>query len=234
MRLLITGTDTGVGKTLVTCGLAASLVARGKRVAVMKPAETGCEERAGGLHGSDASLLAFFSNCSLPLDELCPYRFAPPLAPSVAAELEGVSIRPGKIVTLFRRMSDRHDVVLVEGAGGLLVPLADRYTFADLAHDLEVSVLVIVGSKLGALNHTLLTLSYIQNSSLPLKGYILNHPVAASNEATRTNAETLEKLTDVPCLGRIPHLPLSDNQDQVREMLVETFGRKVDVDSLLA
>ena len=234
MRLLITGTDTGVGKTLVTCGLAASLVDRGKRVAVMKPAETGCEESAGALHGSDASLLAFFSNCSLPLDELCPYRFAPPLAPSVAAELEGVSIRPERLVTLFRRMSERHDVVLVEGAGGLLVPLADQYTFADLARDLEVPILVVVGSKLGALNHTLLTLSYIQNSSLPLKGYILNHTAAASNEATRTNAETLRKLTDVPCLGCLPHLPLSDNRDQVRDMLVETFGRKVDVDSLLA
>ncbi len=233
MQVLITGTDTGVGKTVVTCGLAATLVARGSRVGVMKPVETGCRERDGGLHPADASLLAFFANCSLPLNELCPYRFAPPLAPSVAAELAGVSIRPEKIVSVFRRISDQHDVVLIEGAGGLLVPLAGRYTFADLARDLEVPVLVVVGSRLGALNHALLTLGHAQASALPVKGYILNHPVAALDDATRTNAETLGKLTDVPCLGCIPHLPLGADQDRVRRMLLETFSRRVDVEGLL-
>ena len=234
MQLLITGTDTGVGKTLVTCGLAAYLVSLGKRVGVMKPVETGCKEQNGVLYSRDSSLLAFFSNSSLSLAELCPYRFGPPLAPSVAADMAGVSILPENILSIFRRISDQHDVVLVEGSGGLLVPLVHRYTFSNLARDMEVPVIVVVGSKLGALNHTLLTLSHAHNSSIPVKGYILNNPMPILDEATRTNAATLEQLTDVPCLGHIPHLELGENQELTREMLIETFRNRIDIENLMA
>ena len=232
--LLITGTDTGVGKTLVTCGLAACLTAGGRTVGVMKPVETGCEIRNGELFPEDAALLASFAGSRAPLEELCPYRFAPPVAPSVAADQAGVSIRPERIVSLFQRISHRHDTVLVEGAGGLLVPLVDRYTFADLARDLGVPLLVVVGSKLGALNHTLLTLGYALAHSLPLKGYIMNHPMSSADPATTTNSETLARLTDVACLGSIPHLSLSADSEEGRRSLLAAFDRHVDVAQILA
>ena len=230
---MITGTDTGVGKTLVACGLAACLTAGGRTVGVLKPVETGCKMRGGQLHPEDAAQLAHFAGSGAPVDELCPYRFAPPLAPSVAADQAGVSIRPERIVSLFQRISHQHDTVLVEGAGGLLVPLVDRYTFADLARDLDIPLLVVVGSKLGALNHTLLTLSYARSHSLPLKGYIMNHLMPSQDPATRTNSETLARLTDVPCLGSIPHLSLGADSEEVRRILLRVFNRQVDLDQIL-
>ena len=231
--LLITGTDTGVGKTLVACGLAACLTAGGRTAGVLKPVETGCMMRDGRLYPEDAALLASFAGSLAPLDELCPYRFEPPLAPGVAADQAGVSIRPERIVSLFERISQQHDTVLVEGAGGLLVPLVDRYTFADLARDLDIPLLVVVGSKLGALNHTLLTLSYAQTHSLPLKGYIMNHPMPSRDPATRTNSETLARLTDVACLGSIPHLSLGADSEGVRRTLLAVFNEHVDLDRIL-
>ena len=231
--LLITGTDTGVGKTLVACGLAACLTAAGRSVGVMKPVETGCETRNGELFAEDAALLASFAGSPAPLDELCPYRFAPPVAPSVAADQAGVTIQPERIVALFQRISQRHDSVLVEGAGGLLVPLVDRYTFADLARDLDIPLLVVVGSKLGALNHTLLTLAYALAHALPLQGYIMNHPMASQDPATTSNSKTLARLTDVACLGSIPHLSFSTDSQEGRQRLLAAFKRHVDLDPIL-
>jgi dethiobiotin synthetase len=231
--ILITGTDTGVGKTLVGCGLAAALIAQGKAVGVLKPAETGCSTRDGVLYPEDAAHLAAFARTTLPLDQLCPYRFAPPVAPNVAAELAGRIIEPRRIAAAFEQIARHHDFTLVEGAGGLLVPLAGRYTFADLARDLSIPLLVVVGSKLGALNHTLLTLHCAQALSLPVTGYILNHPIPASDLATQTNAQTLAHLTDVPCLGILPFLSLKGDIEQDRVILCDLFSRSVDLAEVL-
>ena len=150
--LFITGTDTGIGKTLVGCGLAAAWTAQGKRVGVLKPAETGCTERNGDWYPDDAVRLAGFAGQAADGPEdwarLCPYRFPLPVAPSVAAWQAGVCIEPERLVQRFSDVAERHDVTIVEGAGGLLVPLVGRYSFADLARDLAVPVLVVVGSKL--------------------------------------------------------------------------------------
>lgn len=189
--ILITGTDTGVGKTIVGCGLAAALTAQGKTVGVLKPAETGCVLRDGVLYPEDAVRLAAYARVSLPLEQICPYRFAPPVAPSVAAELVDMTIDPQRIAAVFEEIVKQHDFTIVEGAGGLLVPLTGRYTFADLAQDLNLPLLVVVGSKLGALNHTLLTLRVAKALSLPVIGYLLNHPTALLDFATQTNARTL-------------------------------------------
>jgi dethiobiotin synthetase len=231
--ILITGTDTGVGKTLVGCGLAAALTAQGKIVGVLKPAETGCAVRDGALYPEDAARLAAFARASLPLDQVCPYRFAPPVAPSVAAELAGVTIEPQRIAAVFEQVARRHDFTIVEGAGGLLVPLAGRYTFADLARDLRLPLLVVVGSKLGALNHTLLTLRCTQALSLPVTGYILNHPTPVSDLATQTNTHTLAHLTDVPSLGVLPFLSLSGDVEHDRTLLCDLFSRAIDLAGVL-
>ena len=231
--LFITGTDTGIGKTLVGCGIAAALTVQGKRVGVLKPAETGCDRRDGVLYPDDALRLADYARSSLPLEIVCPYRFSPPVAPSVAAEQAGVTIQPERIIEVFQTIADQHDVTLVEGAGGLLVPLVGRYSFADLARDLAIPILVVVGSKLGALNHTLLTLHCIAARTLPLAGYILNHPTPATDDAITTNATTLANLTDTPCRGIIPHLTLSENINRDRTVLSELFATAVDLPGLL-
>lgn len=223
---LITGTDTGVGKTVIGCGIAATLTAQGKRVGVLKPAETGCPEHDGKLYPQDASQLASFAQSTLPLEEICPYQFTPPLAPSVAAHMSGMSIEPSRIRDHFQRQVTTHDIVIVEGAGGLLVPLNGRYSFADLATDLQLPVLIVVGSKLGALNHALLTFHCAQARSLPVLGYILNHLVPDSEDADlaiQTNAETLAGLTDVPCLGILPRLSLSGDVSADSTTLVQQF-----------
>ena len=222
--IFITGTDTGVGKTFTTCGLISVLANLGKRVGVLKPAETGCCLQDGILYPEDATRLAAFARTTEPLDLICPYRFAPPLAPSVAAAQARVTIDPDYIGTVYRQIAAQHDVTFVEGAGGLLVPLVGRYTFADLARDLSLPVLVVVGSKLGALNHTLLTLHYAQSHGLPLLGYIVNHPSHSEDEATQTNAQTLQELTDIPCLGVVPFTSLSGDIDRDRQLLGNTFN----------
>ena len=231
--LLITGTDTGVGKTFVGCGLTAALTARGKTVGVLKPAETGCAMRDGEYYPEDAARLAAFARSSLPLDLICPYRFAPPVAPSVAAEMAGITIEPERIVACFQQIVAQHDCTIVEGAGGLLVPLVGRYTFADLVRDLQVPLLVVVGSKLGALNHTLLTLRCAQAMSLSVAGYIVNHPMPTADQAIHTNVQTLARLTDVPCLGVLPYTPLSGKVEQDRVILSELFSRAVDLTGLV-
>lgn len=230
--LLITGTDTGVGKTFVGCGLAAALTERGCSVGVLKPAETGCALQDGELLPDDAPRLAAFARSTLPVDQLCPYRFAPPLAPSVAAEMAGVSIDPQRLRAVFQAQVPHHDVMLVEGAGGLLVPLVGRYSFADLARELELTLLVVMGSKLGALNHTLLTLHCAQAMALPVAGYIVNHPFPTVDLAIQTNVRTLAGLTDVPCRGVIPFTALSGDSEQDRTRLAALFSAAVDLDGL--
>ena len=230
--LLITGTDTGVGKTFFACALSATLTARGKRVGVMKPVETGCELKDGRLLPADALRLQHFSGSPLPLELVCPYRFAPPLSPAVAAEMGGVTIEKQRLIVSYERIRTQHDITLVEGAGGLLAPLAERYTFADLARDLGIPLLVVVGSKLGAINHTLLTLHSASAMGLSVLGYILNHPSPSRDLAAETNGRTLARLTDTPCLGSLPFFPPSGDERQDRESLVLLMEREIDLEAI--
>ena len=151
----------------------------------------------------------------------------------MAAELAGRRIDSGRIAEHFRRQAASHDVVIVEGAGGLLVPLHGRYAFADLAVELQLPVLVVVGSKLGALNHALLTFECAQARALPLLGYILNHPSPDSDLAIQTNAQTLAGLTDVPCLGQLPFMSLRDDVAADRALLGRQFDAAIDMQRLL-
>ena len=206
--LFITGTDTGVGKTFLARGIAAVLRAGGRRVGVMKPVETGC---GAGLtrRPADALALRAAAGSTLSLDRICPWQLDAPLAPDVAARLENTRIDPAAIVAAFRAIDDEHDMTLVEGAGGLLVPIVERYTMADLAHDLGLPLLVVVDSKLGAINHTLLTLEAAAARGLAVSGYVLNH-AAAADEAAATNASVLERCTATPCLGAIDWTPSAE------------------------
>jgi dethiobiotin synthetase len=204
--LLITGTDTGVGKTLVACGLAGAFRRRGFSVAPFKPAETGCLPEVGTnrLVAADAELLRRACGTAAPLETICPYRFALPLAPWVAAEQAGVSIDPARLERCYHELAASHDAVLVETAGGIVVPLSDDFHYADLARRFCLPVLVVIGSKLGAINHARLTLEFVASAGLATIACVLNHPFGETNDATDTNEVTLRRLTPVP-LFVIPH-----------------------------
>lgn len=230
--IFITGTDTGVGKTLVTCGLAALLRESGYRVGVMKPAETGCEERDGTPFPKDAFFLKEASGCEEPVESICPYRLVEPLAPSMAAEREGVRIDIDKLQAVYDDISRRHDITLVEGAGGLLVPLLPSYTYADLAKLLKLPVIVVAANRLGVINHLLLTLEHASCRGLSVLGYVLNRLESQPSLAAETNAEALFSLTAVPCVGEIPYQSAPATQggslETDRNLLANLFQERLD------
>jgi dethiobiotin synthetase len=210
---LITGTDTGVGKTFFSCGLAALLRANGYRVGVMKPAETGCVVKDGQLFPDDAWRLKAASGCAEPLERICPYRLSEPLAPSIAADRAGVKIDIDHLLTVCGEISAKHDVTLVEGAGGLMVPLAASFTFADFARIAKLPVVVVAANKLGVINHLLLTLEHAGCMGLSTLGYLLNRTSEENSPAAQTNREVLFSMTAVPCWGELPFMIGPDFDD---------------------
>lgn len=202
--LFVTGTDTGIGKTFITTAIAATLAARGHRVGVAKPVETGCRRKDDRLVPEDALALAAAAGDPSPLEAVCPHRFPDPLAPSLAAERSGGRLDVEALATELRRRAVAVDVLLVEGAGGLLVPLTRTASFADFAARLAAPILVVVGSRLGAINHALLTFEVAAVRGLPLAGYVVNCLAPPDDLAVATNEDLLRELTAVPCLGVIP------------------------------
>lgn len=224
--IFITGTDTGVGKTLIACGLAALFRNLGYKVGVMKPAETGCAAKDGKPFPQDASYLKEASGCEEPLERICPYRLSEPLAPSMAAERAGEKIDISYLQSLYGEISSAHDVTLVEGAGGLLVPLLPHYTYADLAGLLELPLVVVAANRLGVINHLLLTLEHASCRGLRVLGYILNQLESAPSLAAETNREALRSLTVVPCVGEIPYI---EDLDAKRDSLADLFEEQLDL-----
>jgi dethiobiotin synthetase len=205
-RFLISGTDTGVGKTTLASGLAFALASRGLRVGVMKPVETGCAERDGGLVAADAEALNAGSLANWPMELVCPYRYRAPLAPPAAAEAENAPMPElDRIADAYRQIEARADVVIVEGAGGLMVPITWERNYADLALMLELELVLVVGNRLGALNATLLTLDYAGRRGMRIAGYALSDVEPQSSPATQTNPASLARLTSVACLGHTRH-----------------------------
>lgn len=203
--VLITGTDTGVGKTFVACGLAAALAQRGTRVGVMKPVETGCKERDGALVPEDATRLKFFSGCEASIETICPCRFHAPRAPWVAALEEGREVDTSLLEKSYQSILAGHDLTLVEGAGGVMVPIRENFNFADLAREWGLSVLLVTTAKLGTLNHTLLSLEYLRNQEIRVLGYVMNIHEPTPPELVSSNLNALERLAGEPFLGQIPY-----------------------------
>ena len=201
--IFITGTDTGVGKTAVTAALAWCLKRSGLNVGVMKPVQTGT--RLPGL--SDLEFVERVTGESYATEDHCPYRFSHPLSPLTASKLEERVISTEKIKGAFGRLSDTHDVVLVEGAGGLLVPLTEAYTMADLARGLGLSLIVVTRPDLGTLNHTALTVESAKSRSLPVLGIVINNLPSEPGLVERTNPAYLCDMTGVPILGVLKNDP---------------------------
>lgn len=199
--VVVTGTDTGVGKTFVTCALATALRARGRRVAVMKPIETGVDGEP-----EDASRLRAAAADPAPLDAICPYRFRAPLAPAMAARAEGATIDVPDLVARARRRAAEADVLLVEGAGGLLVPITTASTFLDFAMTLGGGVLVVAANRLGTINHSALTIRVATAAGLRVRGVVLSQPASDTDGSAATNAEMIALVAGVRDVTTLPHL----------------------------
>jgi dethiobiotin synthetase len=208
MKLFLTGTDTGVGKTRATTLLTAALRRSGIPAVAVKPFCSGDR--------SDIDLLREASDHVLTEEETTPVWLATPAAPSVAARLEGKSLSLAPLVTWFAKLAQTQSSILLEGAGGWLVPVSDSETLADLAVQLGLPVVVVVANRLGCINHTLLTLESIRSRGLHCPGIILNTIGEDGNTATRTNAAEISRHTRVL-------LEISPGQRDISASAVEAF-----------
>jgi dethiobiotin synthetase len=217
--LFITGTDTGVGKTLVAAALALFLRRRGLVIGVMKPCETGVGEP--GQPGADARLLRWAADSHDADELLAPYRLAEPLAPSQAAERQGVTIDPAHISAAYAQLGKGKDMVLVEGAGGLMVPLRGGYLMADLALQLGLPLLVVARPTLGTINHTLLTVFAARTMHLPMAGLIVNRMPSQPGLAEQEAPHLLASLASADLLGVLPEVagPLESRVEQLADAL---------------
>jgi len=205
----VTGTDTGVGKTLVACALLRAFAAAGRRVAGMKPVAAGADETAEGLINADVQLLRAASSVAAPLALVNPYCFKPPVAPHIAAEQAGVTIVLTRIAQAFAQLAAVADFVIVEGVGGFCVPLNCHEDAADLARYLGLPVILVVGLRLGCLNHALLTAQAVRARGLTLAGWIVNRidpAMAVADENIRALAARL----DAPLVGEIEFMAEPD------------------------
>lgn len=215
--VFVAGTDTGIGKTLVACALLRGLAAQGLLVSGMKPVAAGATRRRGVWYHDDVERLRAAANVDAPREQVNPYCFAPPIAPHVAAGEVGVSIRMAVIACNYARLAARADVVVVEGVGGLLVPLSSRLSAADIPRRLDLPVVLVVGMRLGCLNHALLTLEAAQARGLRLAGWIAN-VIDPAMARRRQNFETLCKRIPAPLLGEVKYAAKPD-ADRVAQAL---------------
>jgi len=203
----ITGTDTNVGKTVVTACLLALYREQGIDAGVMKPIETGVDQECSSEANSDAKFLLTISGNGDPIEEICPIRLKPTAAPLQAARITGQTIDISLILENFRRLQAKHDRMLVEGIGGLLVPLTADYSVSDLIKDMNLPLIIVSRFSLGTINHTLLTVKAAQETGVEIAGIILNHSEDRSlNEVELGQASLIQELSNVPVLGECPFI----------------------------
>lgn len=203
--LFIAGTDTGIGKTHAACAVIHALRATGERVCGMKPVASGCMETAHGLRNDDALALQAASSAPVPAYEhINPIALREPLSPHLAAAHENVTITLSPLQTAFHHLRTHYDTVVVEGVGGWRVPLAPGLFASEIAKAWALPVVLVVGMRLGCLNHALLTAQAIQADGCRLVGWIANH-IDPNMAAMEENIDTLRKLLSAPCLGILPH-----------------------------
>jgi dethiobiotin synthetase len=209
--MFITGTDTGVGKTHVACAIVQTLVSRGVRVGVYKPAASGCEAGPAGPVWQDVELLSAASGGLFPAERICPQCFAAPLAPPIAARCEGRAVDEQLLASGIDWWRDRVDFLVVEGAGGLLSPLGPTMTVADLALQLGFPLLIVARNALGTLNHTLLSIEAAERRGLGVMGVIFNEPVPCDphDHSIASNPLEISRYSPVAVLATLEHRPSS-------------------------
>lgn len=216
----ITGTDTGIGKTWCTLGLIEQFKQCGLRTVGMKPIATGCHESAAGLRNTDAKQILAASSFDLPYAQINPYAFLPPIAPHLAAAQVGRTITLAPIIEAYQQLVAHSDVVIVEGVGGWRVPLNATETLKDLVLALQIPVILVVGLRLGCLNHALLSAEAIVQDGCHLAGWVANalQPDWAEEQAV---IDTLVERLTAPLLGHVPYLA------QWEQGLFESFSHGI-------
>ncbi|MBI3584045.1 MAG: adenosylmethionine--8-amino-7-oxononanoate transaminase [Nitrospinae bacterium] len=223
--VFITGTDTGVGKTVVSAGLALSLRHKGLDVGVMKPIQSGDR--------GDTEFLIKVSGVKDEIELVNPCYFKKPLAPLTASKIEGVKINITAIKNAFDELCKRHDIVIVEGIGGLFVPLTEDYFVSDLILELNIPIIIVSRPNLGTINHTLLTVKHARESGIDIIGVIFNETKKKKKGlAEKTNPSIIEKLSGVPILGTLPYIQSVSITDCKTGKLKNTFLKNIKIDNL--
>lgn len=227
--IFITGTDTDVGKTAVAAGLAGALKNMGYSVGVMKPVQSGAGMRNGRLYSQDAEMMARASGSTDEENLVCPVLLREVLAPGVAAEMEGKTIDIELIKNAYAELERRHDLVIVEGAGGIAVPLKDRFLISDLITCLGLPAIIVARAGLGTINHTFLTIEHARRSRIAIIGVIINN--YRGGMAEETNPKMISELTGIPVIGVIPY----DERISAGDIgsIVSLVGKNVDVGAIM-
>ncbi len=246
--IFITGTDTGVGKTIVSAAIIRALIKKGIRVGAMKPIETGCiraeVRKEDDLIPSDGMFLKEMAEMDDSIDMITPIRYEEPLAPMVAAELKKRPVDLDEIFSTYGALSKKYDFMVVEGVGGLLVPITfvrqndsateqqfkdpSAYFVSDLIRDLKLPVIVVARPTLGTINHTLLTVNYALREGINIFGVIINFNNPPENNLTeKTNPEVLRQLCPVPVIGIMPY-----NKDITKKNIENAAIKHLDVSVL--
>ena len=198
----ITGTDTDVGKTYIASALVRYFVQQGQTAIGMKPIAAGCEKINGALRNADVGILLAASNLAARLEDVNPYAFEPAIAPHIAAEQAGVTVSLSKIKHAFDALQSQADALIVEGAGGFRVPINREQTMADLAVQLNLPVIMVVGIRLGCINHALMTAGSIKAAGLDLVGWVANR-IEPDMPALEENVQTLKAMIKAPCIADV-------------------------------
>lgn len=228
MNIFITGTDTNVGKTFITAGLAALMQSLGYKTGVYKPFQTGAEDKNGFLLASD---LAYMKKVDAFVETSCTYIMKPSAAPALAAEIENIHFDTNSIIRDYKLLNDKCELVITEGEGGLAMPVSPQYLTSDIAKMLNVPVVIVVRPDLGAINQTLLTINFAKQQGLNVRGVIINrYPQATDNIAIRTLPRLIEEYSDAKVLGIIrdiePFYSLTPGA------LIDTILNSVDVEKI--
>lgn len=203
--LFITGTDTGVGKTVLTAALAIVLRQRGRDVGVFKPVASGCVRRREGLVSEDAEFLAKAVEAAETLEDISPVRFEEPLAPTGAAARMGAEVDLAPVWEAWGRLREAHEVLLVEGIGGILCPVTPATSVADFAKEFALPILVVARSGLGSINHTALAVEAARSRGLAVAGVVINRYNHESPDlAEMTSPDEIRRVTGVEVLGLVP------------------------------
>lgn len=217
----VTGTDTGVGKTLMSAGLLLAAKERGLSTAALKPVAAGCEVAAEGLRNDDALLLQSVITQPLTYEQINPIALEPAIAPHIAAQQARRVLSVDRLAGFCRGVLNQADFTLVEGAGGWRVPLNSAETLADLARTLQLPVILIVGIRLGCINHAMLTVEAIARDGLPLAGWVANI-IDPDMPCQQENIVSLQQRLAAPCLGVVPYLGQDASPVQLKEFFSNT------------
>jgi len=219
--LVITGTGTGVGKTQVACGIARAFTEKGIKVGVFKPVETGCPERNGELTPEDGLKLLDASGANLKLDQVAPYRFSLPASPYASAKKAGQEILFERIYQVFDELVGEFEVILVESAGGLLVPISENFLFADLVKPMALPILIVAENRLGVVNQVLLTIESARARELEVLGVVLNQTSPEPASPVLQNQEQIEQFGKVKVICKIGYLEKEKREKEMSRIFKE-------------